>query len=256
MPTICATFASRVVLCGIPHSKDPQERKEMKELVHGMKPMGRADTLGQRVRSRLRDAIMAGRFTPGQKLTIRSIASDLEVSQTPVREALFNLAAEGILELRSNGSVYVPELTEQRILELTKIRVALEGLAAKEAATRLDDDAIDQIVELNERIVQADERGEYSGLINLNWQFHFSIYRASQMPELVRMIEKCWVMSGSYINVIYPKFGEVSEGINNHYQIVRAIRSRDGERLASAINTDINFAADALLEAMRRNLKR
>lgn len=235
-----------------PISAKPQrETDDMTEALQGLEPIGRADTLGQRVRTQLREAIMAGQFTPGEKLTIRAVAAALDVSLTPAREALYNLAAEGILEMRPNGSVYVPELTERRILELTKIRVALEGLASKQAATRLGDAEIDDLVEINEQIVQADAQREYSGLITLNWQFHFAIYRASKMPELVRMIEKCWAMSGSYLNVIYPKFGEVSEGINNHYQIVRALRSRDGDRLASAINTDINYAADALLEAIR-----
>jgi len=224
--------------------------------LQGLEPIGRADTLGQRVRTQLRETIMAGRFSPGEKLTIRAVATALDVSLTPAREALFNLAAEGILEMRSNGSVYVPQLTDHRILELTKIRVALEGLASKEAATRLGDDEIDVLVDLNEQIVRADERRDYSSVITLNWQFHFAIYRASQMPELVRMIERCWAMSGSYLNVIYPKFGEVSEGINNHYQIVRALRSRDGDRLASAINTDINYAADALLEAIRADQRK
>lgn len=232
------------------------ETDDMTKALQGLEPIGRADTLGQRVRTQLREAIMAGQFTPGEKLTIRAVAAALDVSLTPTREALFNLAADGILEMRPNGSVYVPELTERRILELTKIRVALEGLASKEAATRLGDDEIDDLVEINEQIVQADTRREYSGLIALNWQFHFAIYRASKMPELVRMIEKCWAMSGSYLNVIYPKFGEVSEGINNHYQIVRALRSRDGDRLASAINTDINYAADALLEAIRADQRK
>ncbi len=71
------------------------------------------------------------------------------------------------------------------------------------------------------------------------------------MDQLVRMIESCWLMNGSYLNMIYPAFGEVSEGINNHIQIVRALRARDPDRVASTINTDINLAADALLQAVR-----
>lgn len=214
-----------------------------------LKPVGRADTLAQQVKTQLKEAVMAGRFTPGEKLTIRSVDSALDVSLTPAREALYNLASEGVLEMRSNGSVYIPELTVERIVELTKIRIALESLAAREALARISDREIARIAKLNEEIVDRDERRAYSDLINLNWQFHFGLYSVSGMDQLVRMIESCWLMMGSYLNLIYPQFGEVNEGIANHKQIVRALERRDPDRLAHSIITDINLATDALIGA-------
>lgn len=211
-------------------------------------PLGRSETLGQQVKTQLSSAIMAGRFKPGQKLTIRAVATALDVSLTPVREALYNLAAEGILEMRPNGSVYVPTLTSERIIELTKIRTALEALAAREAATRITDKDIANISEINDRMVEANNKKDYARVIECNWEFHFAIYRASGMNELVRMIEKRWMMNGSYLNVIYPRFGQVEQGLANHQTIVRALHSRDPERLSSAIVVDINFAADTLLD--------
>lgn len=214
-------------------------------------PIGRSETLGQQVRTQLGSAIMAGRFKPGQKLTIRAVATALDVSLTPAREALYNLAAEGILEMRSNGSVYVPTLTTERIIELTKIRAALEGLAAREAALRITDAEIAHIIEINDMMVQANERKDYARVMELNWEFHFAIYRASGMNELVRMIEKRWMMNSSYLNVIYPRFGQIEQGINNHQMMVRALQSRDPERLASAVVVDINFAADTLVDMIK-----
>lgn len=214
-------------------------------------PIGRSETLGQQVRTQLGSAIMAGRFKPGQKLTIRAVATALDVSLTPAREALYNLAAEGILEMRSNGSVYVPTLTTERIIEVTKIRAALEGLAAREAALRITDEEIGHIIEINDLMVKANERKDYAQVMELNWEFHFAIYRASGMNELVRMIEKRWMMNSSYLNVIYPHFGQIEQGINNHQMMVRALQSRDPDRLASAVVVDINFAADTLVDMIK-----
>jgi DNA-binding GntR family transcriptional regulator len=228
----------------------------MIDALESLTPVGRSDTLAQKVRVQLKEAVMAGRFAPGEKLTIRSIAGALEVSLTPAREALYNLASEGVLEMRPNGSVYVPELTLDRIEELTKIRVALESLAAREAVRRITDAEIRAIVALNDEITDRNDKRDYTGLIALNWQFHFALYRASQMDQLVRMIESCWVMTGSYLNLIYPKFGEVSEGISNHLQIVRALERRDADRVAVAITTDINLASDALISAIEHRDKR
>lgn len=214
-------------------------------------PVGRSNTLAQKVRTQLKEAVMAGRFAPGEKLTIRGVAGALEVSLTPTREALYNLASEGVLEMRPNGSVYVPELTVARIVELTKIRVALESLAAREAVTHISDAEIAEIAALNNAMIEKNESKDYSALIAINWKFHFTLYRASRMDHLVRLIEGCWLMTGSSLNVIYPKFGEVSEGISNHVQIVRALERRDADRVALAITTDINLASDALICAIQ-----
>jgi DNA-binding GntR family transcriptional regulator len=214
-------------------------------------PIGRTDTLARQVKTRLKEAIMAGHFKPGGKLAIRGVAAALNVSLTPAREALFSLAAEGSLQLGANGSVYVPMLTEERVQEVTKIRVALEGLAAREAVRHITDAEVNDIVAINAQLTQADEARDYAQLIALNWQFHFSIYRASGMDQLLRMIEGCWLLCGPQLNVIYPKFGELSDSHNNHLYVVKALRERDGERLASAISMDINLAADALIASIR-----
>lgn len=218
----------------------------MSEALRSIQPVQRTETLGRRVREELRTAIMAGRFRPGEKLTIRAVASALGVSLTPAREALYNLASEGALELAANGSVHIPTLTAERVRELTKIRTALEGLAAREAATAISDADIARAEKLNARLVKADGKQDYASVIDLNWQFHFLIYEASAMPQLIRMIEGCWLMTGSYLNIIYPDFGRADDGINNHRGILAALKARAPRELSIAICKDIEFAASAL----------
>src|SRR6476659_3132276 len=98
-----------------------------------------ADTsLRSQVYESLREALTAGRFLPGQKLTFRFVADALGVSLTPVREALRRLVAEGAFEMQPNRSVRVPLMTREKILELRDIRMALEGLAVEKAANLAD----------------------------------------------------------------------------------------------------------------------
>src|SRR5437763_3346438 len=102
-----------------------------------MAPKTPVDTsLRNRVYASLRDALTAGRFTPGQKLSFRFIAGTLGVSLTPVREAIRRLVAEGAFEMRPNRSIRVPLMPREKVLELRDIRVAGEGLAAEKAAAR------------------------------------------------------------------------------------------------------------------------
>lgn len=216
-------------------------------------PTSRGETLGAQVRMNLRAAIMAGKFDPGEKLTIRAVAAALGVSLTPAREALYNLAAEGVLDLRANGSVHVPELDADGVREVMVIRQSLEGAAAREAAPNLDSDVIARLRELNDALIEADRNHDFRRLIDLNWRFHFTIYEQSRMPYLVRLIEGCWLKTGSYLNIIYPAYSDYSLGIDNHERIIEAVVERDADKLRQAIRRDIASIARPLLDAISRS---
>lgn len=223
----------------------------MSSALQGIAPIARKETLGVIVREELRSALMAGRFRPGEKLTIRAVASALDVSLTPAREALYNLMAEGILESGANGTIFVPLLDEERIEELCKIRVALEGLAALEAVANMTDADVDGIARIHADLVEADKAKDFQRLMQLNWQFHFGIYDLARMPTLRRIIESCWLKMGSYLNVIYPAYGEVGKGIAQHEEIIAAARRRDGAALAEAIRGDIRQSAAHMIAMIR-----
>jgi DNA-binding GntR family transcriptional regulator len=91
----------------------------------------RVDTLTDRAYAQLREALMGGAFSPGQKITIRTIAAALGVSPTPARDALGRLVAERALESGPNRTVFVPRLTVPRLREIYRLRFALEVMAAE-----------------------------------------------------------------------------------------------------------------------------
>jgi len=223
----------------------------MSSTLEGFEPVERKETLGTLVRGQLRSAIMAGQFMPGEKLTIRAVAKALNVSLTPAREALYNLVAEGALESRPNGTVCVPEIDEKRLIEITKIRINLEGLAAREAAAGLTTKIVRELEQINDKLIKADRDKDYTALRTLNWKFHFTIYEAAEMPQLSKMIEGCWLMIGSYLNVLYPEYGKVNVGIDIHREIIEAVKSKDPDRLEAAIAKDIRTASDWLIDMVR-----
>lgn len=219
----------------------------MTDNLEHLAPMDRPGTLADRAREQLRSTIMAGRFEPGQKLTIRSVAKALNVSLTPAREALYGLASEGALDSGPNGTVSIPVFDEERVRELLVIRRALEGAAAREAIVNISNDAIREISAINDQLVEANNSRNYKKLMWLNWRFHFQIYREARMPTLLRMIENSWLKTGAYLNVLYPVYGESDQGLHNHEDIISALEARDGEALAKAVRADIEMAAQALL---------
>lgn len=219
--------------------------------VHRLDLIERGETLTAQVAEKLREALIGGVFAPGDKITIRAVAKSLGVSLTPAREALSILAAEGALEFGPNRTLVVPPLSIDRLAEITRIRIALEGLAAERAARLLDEREIARVTAANEAMIRATEAEDFKTAILKNHEFHFGIYHGSRMPTLVKMIEGLWLRTGAYVNLIYPAFGLARKGIENHERAARALRARDAEGLRAAIEFDIRYSAEHLEAELR-----
>ncbi len=146
-------------------------------------------SLRRQVYDSLREALTAGRFVPGQKLTFRFVAGALGVSLTPVREALRRLVAEGAFEMQPNRSVRVPLMTRARILELRDIRIALEGLAAEKAAERASKQQIGRLRRIALEIATARSAGDsVTDRLKVR-EFHFAPRGPETRARIIRALQ-------------------------------------------------------------------
>lgn len=203
-------------------------------------------TLSAQVERGIREALMAGRFQPGERLNIRALAAMLGTSATPVREALSRLAADGAIELVPNQSVRVPLFSRERFEELKLIRMAVEGLAAEQAAARITDDEIAAIERLLTQYIAAAhaERGDRS--LAFSKQFRFAIYTAARMPTLLRVIEGLWTRSAPSFRFMYPQSAVDLELEEMYAQAVSALKRRDGTLARQSIERAIAIGTDRL----------
>ena len=154
-----------------------------------MNPRAPADTsLRNQVYDQLRDGLTAGGFTPGQKLTFRSIAGSLGVSMTPVREAIRRMVAEGAFEMQPSRSVRVPLLTRDRVLELRDLRMAVEGLGAEKAAPVATRAEIARLRRIAEELMAARRRGDFATDRAKIREFHFGVAAIARQPTLRRIV--------------------------------------------------------------------
>lgn len=204
-------------------------------------------TLNDEVYGELRRAIMAGAIRPGQTMTIRSLATSFGVSLMPVREALGRLVAEHVLELRPSRSVALPVLHRERFREITRIRVALEGLAAEEGARGIGEEDIRRMAALN-----AEMEGPGAALapeaLECNRQFHFALYRAARMPTLLALIESLWLQIGPLLNIhMRDLAARRARPLQLHHRrVLEALAQRDGAGARAAIVADIEDAAETI----------
>ncbi len=209
-------------------------------------PKLQRNTLNDEVYQQLKQAIIAGTILPGSTMTIRSLATSFGISPMPVREALRRLVAEHVLVMLPNRSVALPALTRERFRELTRIRTSLEGLAAEEAAARIDRGTIESMAVINSRMEQKGAPNQSDYLV-LNREFHFALYESAGLPTLLSIIESLWLQAGPLLNIQQRAYSAANRTIQAHHRVLlKALRRGDGGAARSAIVSDIEEAAEII----------
>ena len=207
-------------------------------------------TLNDQVYDGLKDAIMSGSLLPGTVLTIRDLARSFGVSMMPVREALSRLIAEKVLTFRPNRSVAVPVLTRGRFGQITKVRLLLEGAAAREGAMLISKSAVSEMEHLNAQM-EASGPTEPKTFLDLNRRFHFTLYRAADQDVLVAIIESLWMQSGPILNYVLRGAEERNTRPEVHHRkLIGALKSRDADAAEAAIRADLESAAATIMPMM------
>jgi len=213
--------------------------------IGGFGPVTQRATIADNVYNELRTALVVGRFDPGQTLTISSLAEAFQTSHMPVREAMRRLGAEGAVEVRSNGSAYVPEVTRVSLDDICRARIALERLATGLAVTKMTAAEIATLELLEHEHTATSHLNNVYEMLKKNHLFHFSIYRAARSPTLLQLIDILWVRYGPFMRMLSDHMGpQLGMGVHEpfmlgHRAIVDAIRSRDAVRAEDLLQDDI-----------------
>lgn len=208
------------------------------------------DNLAGRVYEELRTALLEGRLWPGQRLKIRELAAALQVSETPVREAVMQLVRERGLEMHPSRAITVARLSLAQYSELRRIRLELEGLAAAEAAPNATPAVIAELQKLHATLLAAEAAQDWPAAVRSNWRFHHLIYRTAAMPELLGIIETLWLRNGPLLNYQYPHAPPSYPGRHRHLDVIDAMRARDPAALRAAICNDTVEGGAALLRLL------
>jgi DNA-binding GntR family transcriptional regulator len=216
-----------------------------------VEPLDR-QTLGERAYAQLADLLISGRLAPGERLSLRTAAEVLGVSIMPVREAVSRLVADRALEVMPNRAVRVPLMSVAQFRDLTKVRIAIEGHAAAQAALQRNDDDLAAIARAEEamRAESMKSRPDLPRAVELNKTFHFAVYEAAHSPILVEIIRALWLKAGPVINLdlrANPERLAKGDAIRFHANLRDAIDAGDGAAARQSIAADIGGAAEFIL---------
>jgi DNA-binding GntR family transcriptional regulator len=197
-------------------------------------------------RDALRSAILAGRYLPGERLVEAQLCEQLGISRFNVRAALQDLAAEGLVEVQRNKGAQVRKVSLAEAIEITEVRMVLEGLVAARAATQVTDEQaseLDEIALLMRRAVTAGESRRYS---DLNERLHGLIRTIAGHRTADGIIEtmRGQLVRHQFMLSLLP--GRSSVSLPEHERIIAAIRDRDPAAAEAAMRAHIASVIDAL----------
>jgi DNA-binding GntR family transcriptional regulator len=188
------------------------------------------------VAERLRAAIHAGELKPGEWLRQEQIAQQFGVSQMPVREALQDLVAEGLVEHIPYRGIRVIEFTLADLLDLYTVRAVAEGLAARYAAPNITPEQLAQLNDLNDEMERQRVKKDWAEYRQVNRRFHRLIYAASNHAYLIRTLDQMWntfptMMLGNFpVTAARPIPQRGASDKQEHLAIIAALHAHNGER--------------------------
>lgn len=184
--------------------------------------------LSTRIADKLRDAILSGELSPGERIRQEDLAEQFGASRIPVREALRILVTDGLVNMVSNSGAWVSSLTQEECSEQYQIRERLEPLLLRYSMPQLTDHDMSLMTAL---VQQMKETTDIEDFMRLDREFHWVTYSGATTNTLTEMIERLWNTTQPYRRVFtrMVRSGGIEITHLEHELLVEAIKRQDNE---------------------------
>ena len=213
-------------------------------------PIPRA-ALHEQVAHRLRQMLVEGAIAPGSKLNERELSELLNVSRTPLREAIKMLAAEGLVELLPNRGAIALALTEEDVLHTFEVMAGLEGLSGELAAQRITPQELAEIQAMQFEMMAAYTRRDLSTYYAINARIHRAINAAAKNPVLNTVYNQV----NARLQALRFRSNQDGEkwkaAVKEHEQMIEALSARDPAAMRAVLVAHLHNKRDVVLEQLR-----
>jgi DNA-binding GntR family transcriptional regulator len=194
--------------------------------------------LREDIRDQLMDEILSGRLAPGDRLVETRIAQEYGVSQAPVREALRDLEMFGFIVSSPFRGAIVRQISVEELVQIYPIRAVLEGLAAHDAATRIDAAGLKRLENLLVSMRNAAARGDNRAAVDADFAFHLAIVEASGNWLLKQTWERMRLATTTFLTVS-KSHHSLTEIAERHTPVLEALRAHDPKAAEEAMRRHI-----------------
>jgi len=197
------------------------------------------------VRDTLRHAILSGSLPGGSRLVQADIAAQLNVSTTPVREALRDLTSDGLVQFDPHRGAVVYKIDMNELKEIYEIRKALESLAIRMAAARITKAQLGEAAALQRKMVKEKDPAVW---VTENWKFHSLLEEAANSSRLAGLVKNIQGTAALYVAhsvKLNPK--RIQAGNAEHLAILDAMRNGDADKAADILRQHLDRTLEAIL---------
>jgi len=200
----------------------------------------------------LRDEIIRGDLVPGQYLRLEEIAPRFDVSTMPVREALRDLEAEGLVTIFPHRGAIVTQLSADELQDIYDIRATLEEMATRLAVPLVTKPTLTELTLLVEQM--ENHLGDVATLVKLNHQFHLTLYAASGRRHLCELNRILRYRTQHYLHVfiVEVELGHLPQTQGEHRAILEACKRGDAEQAAAIMHDHVAQVGRAIVEYVRQ----
>lgn len=216
-------------------------------------PLPIRKSLGEHVFENLKQAIIRGQIPPGNRLVESRLAATMDISRTPVREAIHKLEREGLIEKLPRGGFSVLGFTRNDIEETFGIRSVLESYAARLAAEKHEEE---ELLPLEEKITEFQrclDKGQMDELARINTEFHHLFYALSRSPRLIKIISDLRDQIERFRKIILRVANMPQTSNEDHQKMLKAIRARDTDKVENLVKEHILKGQKAVLKALENS---
>jgi DNA-binding GntR family transcriptional regulator len=207
-----------------------------------------------RIREALEDAIVSGRFAPGARLDPEALAREFDCSRTPIREALQQLEASGLVRVAAKRGTFVSEWTVDELAERFEVMAELEAICARLAARRITEAELAELEAAHAACRRQSEAGDIDAYYAENSTFHHCIYRATHNAFLEREASRLHAVLQPYRRMQLQVRNRMARSLAEHDAVMAAIRAGDDQAAAEAMRNHVVIQGDRfhdLLAALR-----
>lgn len=198
-----------------------------------------AASLRERVTASIRNAILDGKFEPGQKLVERELCSALDISRTLLREVLPQLQAEGLIKSVAHKGPSVASIQADEVMEIYQVRLALEALAVREFARNASDQQVRELREQLSALKRPEAAANLRNLLRAKAGFYSVLFEGCGNRVIHQTLEQLNNRMVLYKRLSLSVPGRLAEAINELEAIVSAIEARDPEQAAKLCDVHV-----------------
>jgi DNA-binding GntR family transcriptional regulator len=201
------------------------------------------------VAAAVRRSILAGDLVPGQRLVEAELSESYGASRGAVRAALFDLTHEGLVERIANRGARVRVVSIAEAMQITEVRMAIEGLCGRKAAEAVTPTEIEELRSLGRRMEQAVERGDVVGYSGLNQQLHERVIAIAHQPVAAEVLSRLRARNVRHQFKLAFRAGRPQVSLPQHLAIIDAVCRQDPDAAEAAVRAHLASVITALQES-------